>query len=93
MKPRLLFPFSEEKSISTLPPNEEGIGPNETFIYKIFPKFDPAYLIAPRVIQNYNIDSMKQQIIGSLISNEKLIKMHDSEWARYMLEVLYLLWF
>ena len=25
MKPRLLFPFSEEKSISTLPPNDDGI--------------------------------------------------------------------
>lgn len=31
--------------------------------------------------------------MGSLIRNEELIKMHDNEWARYMLEVLYLLWF
>ena len=28
-----------------------------------------------------------------MISNDKLLKMHDNEWARYMLEVLYLLWF
>jgi hypothetical protein len=31
--------------------------------------------------------------MGSLIRNEELIKMHDNEWARYMLELLYLLWF
>ena len=31
--------------------------------------------------------------MGSLIRNEELIKMHDNEWARYLLEVIYLLWF
>ena len=41
MKPRLLFPFHQEKTISTLPPNEEGIEPQEKFNYKIFPKFNP----------------------------------------------------
>ena len=93
MKPRLLFPFSEEKSISTLPPNEDGIQPNELFYYRVFPKFDTKYLIAARSIQNYNIDQMKQQIMGSIISNEELIKMHNSEFARYQLEIIYLLWF
>ena len=56
MKPRLLFPFSEEKSISTLPPNDDGIGTSELFNYRVFPKFDPKYMIAARAIQNYNID-------------------------------------
>jgi len=59
MKPRLLFPFSEEKSISTLPPNDEGISTNAVFNYKVFPKLDIKYLIPPRSIQNYNIDQMK----------------------------------
>jgi len=31
--------------------------------------------------------------MGSIISNEELIKMHNSEFARYMLEIIYLLWF
>ena len=31
--------------------------------------------------------------MGQLIKNEDLIKMHDNEWARYMTESLYLLWF
>jgi hypothetical protein len=31
--------------------------------------------------------------MGQLIRNEELQKMHDDEWARYMTEILYLLWF
>lgn len=31
--------------------------------------------------------------MGQLIKNEDLIKMHDNEWARYMTESLYMLWF
>lgn len=31
--------------------------------------------------------------MGTLINNEQLQKMHDNEWARYMLELIYLLWF
>ena len=27
------------------------------------------------------------------MTNEDLMKMHDNEWARYMIEVIYLLWF
>ena len=50
MKPRLLFPFSEEKSISTLPPNDDGIPEEQIFQYKVFPKFDKNYLIQPRSI-------------------------------------------
>ena len=40
MKPRLLFPFSEEKSISVLPPNDDGISHDSKFGYKVFPKLD-----------------------------------------------------
>lgn len=50
MKPRLLFPFHQEKTISTLPPNEEGIEPQEKFNYKIFPKFNPEKMLTPRAI-------------------------------------------
>jgi hypothetical protein len=31
--------------------------------------------------------------MGSLIRPEELSKMHDDEFARYMIEVLFLLWF
>jgi len=40
MNPRLVFPFSEEKSIKTLLPNEEGLNLKSKFTYKVFPKFD-----------------------------------------------------
>ena len=31
--------------------------------------------------------------MGKMIKKEELTKMHDAEWARYMMEILYLLWF
>jgi hypothetical protein len=31
--------------------------------------------------------------MGQLIRNDELAKMHDDQWARYMVEILYLLWF
>jgi len=37
MKPRLIFPFHEERSIKSMPPNEEGLLANETWSYKVFP--------------------------------------------------------
>lgn len=60
MKPRLIFPFSEEKAIKSIAPNERGVAPNSTFIYKIFPKFNPNHILKPRVIQNFNTSSMQQ---------------------------------
>jgi hypothetical protein len=93
MKPRLIFPFHEEKAIKSMPPNEEGLQIDETWSYKIFPLLNSKLFSIPRQIPDYNSDSFGKQIMGSLIKNEELIKMHDGEWARYQLEVLYLLWF
>lgn len=47
----------------------------------------------PRLIPDYNDDLLNLKTVGSLVKNEDLVKMNDSEWARYMLESLYLLWF
>ena len=59
----------------------------------MFPKLDLSQATLPRSIPDYNMDSFAEQIMGQMIKKEELIKMHDAEWARYMLEVLYLLWF
>jgi len=73
-------------------PNEEGLE-GQSWSYKIFPKMNPLWYMSPRVIPDFNKDSIYQQIMGSLISNVELTKMHDDEFARYMVEVLFLLWF
>jgi hypothetical protein len=57
MKPRLIFPFHEEKSIKSMPPNEEGLNQEDGWQYKVFPILDKKYLLAPRPIPDYNTDA------------------------------------
>jgi len=42
-----------------MPPNEEGLLPNETWSYKIFPILDLKYFSDPRTIPDYNSDALK----------------------------------
>lgn len=59
MNPRLTFPFAEEKSIKSMQPNEEGLD-DMTWGYKIFPKMNPKWYMPPRVIPDFNKDSIYQ---------------------------------
>lgn len=45
MNPRLIFPFIEERAIKSMPPNEEGLQPNETWSYKVFPILDQSKFV------------------------------------------------
>lgn len=74
-------------------PNEEGLNPDDLWGYKVWPPLNPAQFIEPRSVPDYNKDSIYQQVMGSLIRPEDLSKMHDDEFARYMIEVLFLLWY
>lgn len=58
MKPKLLFPFIEEKSIKTMQPNEEGLDPDQSWGYKIFPMLDKEYIVHPKQIPDYNMDAI-----------------------------------
>lgn len=59
MRPRLIFPFHEEKSIKSMPPNEEGLTPEDGWCYKVFPVLSPQYLLPARPIPDYNLDSLQ----------------------------------
>lgn len=48
MNPRLIHPFLEEKSVKTIPVNEEGLDGKTTWSYKVFPKFKQQLFCAPR---------------------------------------------
>lgn len=64
-----------------------------TFKYQTFPKFDLSQFYVPRSIQNYCNEEGAGVHLKSLINNDQLSKMHDSEWARYLAEIIYILWF
>jgi hypothetical protein len=82
-------------------PTEEGleIDPltrqQKIFKYETFPKFDVTQFYIPRKIECYNNEDRggAGMHLKSLINNEQLSKMHDSEWARYLAEIIYILWF
>lgn len=48
---------------------------------------------APRPVENYQNDEGASITLKTLINNEAIAKMNDEEWARYLAEVVYILWF
>tara|TARA_B110000285_G_scaffold217924_1_gene266826 strand:- start:276 stop:458 length:183 start_codon:yes stop_codon:yes gene_type:complete len=60
MRPRLILPFHEEKSIKSMLPNEEGLGPDDGWCYRVFPILSERYLLPPRPIPDYNLDALQQ---------------------------------
>ena len=73
MRPRLLHPFAEQKSIKAMPPFEEDYvmadGQSETFGYKIFPILKEEYYPEIRPIPDFNQDALFERTFGSPIIN------------------------
>ena len=41
MRPRLLFPYAQQRSVQSVGPLTEGLEGRSAFGYRIFPKMDP----------------------------------------------------
>ena len=63
------------------------------FKYLTFPKLDAALFYPARRIECYNGEEAAGLHLKSLISNEQLGRMNEAEWARYLAEIVYILWF
>lgn len=75
-------------------PSEEGLDIEKVkYKYETFPKFDMSLFYQPRLIENYQNDEGLSVLLKTLINNEQLAKMNDEEWASYLAEVVYILWF
>lgn len=48
MNPRLVYPFTPEKQVNALLPNDDGISKSAQFNYRVFPKFNENNFIQPR---------------------------------------------
>jgi hypothetical protein len=47
----------------------------------------------PRAIENYQNDEGLSVLLKTLLNSEMLSKMNDEDWASYLAEVVYILWF
>ena len=88
----LLKPAKTEKKV-TMQPSEEGLDPGKIYKYDTFPKFDMSLYYQPRPIENYQNDEGMSVLLKTLLNSEMLSKMNDEDWASYLAEVVYILWF
>lgn len=91
-QPQLVGPFQEQKTVKTMAPLEYEAGAR-LFKYMTFPRLDAALFYAPRRIECYHGEEAAGLHLKSLISNEQLARMNEAEWARYLAEIVYILWF
>lgn len=74
--------------------NEEGLEKNKSYLYSAFPsRLDRNYLVAPRETRSYTLDESSRGVHQLMATNEVIMKMHEADWAKYMVEVIYCLWF
>lgn len=70
-------------------PNEEGLVKGRLYTYSNFPeKFDDSLFYQPRKTYDYTT----QEMFKSLVSNEQVQQMHDTDWAKYLAELVYCIW-
>jgi len=79
--------------VKPLGPFEGGLDGSKIFIYETFPKFDMSLYYKPRPAENYQNDEGVSVLLKTLLNTETLIKMNDEDWASYLAEVIYILWF
>lgn len=57
-----------------MPPSEDGLDPNQTFYYSVFPeKFNRSLFNVPRKTHDYT----ESVVFKSIVTNEAIMNMHD----------------
>ena len=89
----LLKQWRPERQVKSLQPQEEGLEEGKIFKYDTFPKFDMSLYYPPRPIDSYQNDEGMSILLKTLLNSETLGKLNDEDWASYLAEVVYILWF
>lgn len=89
--PLLIRQFKETRVVKTIAPSDEGLEPKQTYQCQTFPEFNLSLFYKAREIQNFNEEG--NSLLKYLVTNEALAKMNEAEWAKYLQEIIYLLWY
>jgi len=89
--PFFVKPFYPKEVLPVWQFNEANIEPCSTFSYQKFPSFDSNYIAEPRPIKQLTAHKVFQ--CSLYFKDENLVRMTQSEWAKYLLVNIYKVWF
>jgi len=90
-QPILLSEFQPQRTVNAVGPYDADLDMEQVYQYETFLKLDTANFYKPRVVENFN-EEVKVHL-KHMIGAETLQRMNDQEWARYLAEAVYLIWF
>lgn len=74
--------------------NEESLEKGKNYLYSTFPsRLDRRLVNSPRKPHSYITDDNIRSMHSIIVTNDLIQKMHEADWAKYMAEVIYCLWF
>ena len=84
-------PYFTRETSPSLYPNDIGFEPGSVFHYDVFPRLNDSLFIEPRRILQLAINSAPKPAL--LLKDDMLMRMTQSEWAKFMISTIYRVWF
>lgn len=92
-QPLVLEAFEPKKTIKAEQPSEEGLPSGQIFGYTEFPAtLDKTLYYKPRKLNYFKEDSQRS-VHKQVLSKQQIKAMNEADWAKYMAEVVYTMWF
>jgi len=87
----LLSEFVPKRTVIALGPLDTDLSLEQIYQYETFVSMSKNNFYQPREVENFN-EAIKAHL-KNIIGPETLQKMNEQEWARYLAEAVYLIWF
>lgn len=88
---KFITSIKPEKTLKTYLPNDEGIKKGQLFYYHRFPKLNDSYYVFPRMPET--VLERESSTKDPTLAVEDLTLMDPLKWAKFLLEMMYTLWF
>ena len=90
-EPHFVKPYFTRETSPSLYPNDIGFEPGSVFHYDVFPRLNDSLFIEPRRILHLAINTAPKPAL--LLKDDMLMRMTQSEWAKFMITTIYRVWF
>jgi len=89
--PSFIKEYLPQTTVPSLLANDIGIEPGMVFSYKNFPKLNDNLFCEPRLVKNLTKIHLPPHTL--YLKDDRLIRMSQPEWAKFLLGTIYRLWF